>query len=336
MRGWCICSACLVLVTAGNPWNRQSSAQQVPSGKASISIVSPPDGTIVQPGAILHIDVSVASDKPIRVMTIISPLGMGEEMRESPPWSFTLTLPTDDRSVGGGAPLLGKHSIFADIAFVGQGHEADAEFGAGIFVDVERPDMPIKLRTQVFKAISLDAFGEEQRIMVSGIFSDGAHLELNESSCLSFSSSDDTVAKVDKDGVVTAVGPGNALITVTYRLGEQDVHVSIPANFSPPPMNVEPRSLDFGEQQVGTPSAPLQVTLTNTMSGPMKIYKPKIEGEFSETDDCDSFSPLREDGGTCTVNVVFRPKEKGLRLGKLEVVNSYTLGTAIQLSGTGR
>jgi len=336
MRMWRIFLRWFFVLLANNPWKCCWSAQQAPSSKPSsqnISIVSPLDGTVVQPGEILHIDVSVPSDKPVRLMTIISPLGWSNEMRESPPWSFTLTIPRDD-SVGGGAPLLGKHAVHADVALVGQ--RPDAEIGASVIVDVERPDMPIKLWTQN-SAILPEAFGDKERITVSGVFSDGNDLDLNESCCLSFTSSDENVAAVDSNGMVTAVGPGHAFITAIYRHGDQRAQLPIPVNFSPPAMNAQPRALDFGEQQVGTPSPSLQVILTNTMHGPMKIYKPEIHGEFSETDDCDSLSPLSEEGGTCTVNVVFTPREKGLRLGELEVGNSYSVAhTAIQLTGTGR
>lgn len=324
---------CFLVLITSNLWKRCWSAQQAPSTKPSISIVSPVDGTVVQPGEILHIDVSVPSDKQVRGMTIISPLGMSNEVRESLPWSFTLTIPKDD-SVGGGGPLLGKHPVYAHANLVGP--RSDAGIDAIIIVDVERPDMPIQLWTQNSRILP-EAFGEEERIIVVGIFSDGSELELNESSCLSFASSDENVAAVASDGKVTAVGPGHAMITAIYRRGDDRVQLPIPVNFSPPAMNVEPRLLDFGEQQVGTPSAPLQVTLTNTMHGPMKIYNPEIHGEFSEADDCDSSSPLREEGGTCIVNVIFTPRDKGLRLGELNVGNSYSaVPTTIRLSGTGR
>ncbi|HUE44350.1 MAG TPA: choice-of-anchor D domain-containing protein [Candidatus Sulfotelmatobacter sp.] len=315
--------------------NRSLSAQQAPRQPSStqISIVSPPDGTVVHPGDILHIDVSVASDKPIRLVTIISPLGTGDGMRESPPWSFTFTIPKDT-SVGGGAPLLGKHPLYADVALEGQ--QADAEPGAAIMIDVERPDMPIKLWTE-HSGIFPEAFGEKERIDVVGVFSDGAQLELNESCCLTFTSSNEKVVAVDRDGTVTAVAPGRAFVTAVYSRGDQQVRHPIPVDFPPPVMNVEPRSLDFGEQQVGTSTAPLRVTLTNNMHGPMGILKPAIHGEFTETNDCDALSPLREEGGTCTVFVVFTPKSKGLRSGELEVWNSYSgIPSSIPLSGTGR
>src|SRR6266404_4161614 len=110
MHIWRIFLLWFLVPPVNNPWKLCWSAQQAPSSRPSsqnISIVSPPDGTVVQPGEALHIDVSVASDKPVRLMTIISPLGKSNEMRETPPWSFTLTIPKDS-SVGGGAPLLGK------------------------------------------------------------------------------------------------------------------------------------------------------------------------------------------------------------------------------------
>jgi hypothetical protein len=267
------------------------------------------------------------------MMSIVSPLGISNEIRESPPWSFTLTIP-NDTSVGGGAPLLGKHPIYADVALAGQ--ESNGKVGASAIVDVERPDMASKLWTQDSEIVP-EAFGEDERIIVVGIFSDGAELDLNESCCLSFISSDETVAAVNSDGRVTAVGPGHASVTATYQRGERHVQLSIPVHFSPPAMNVEPRSRDFGEQQVGVPSTSLQVILANTMQLTLKIYKPETDGDFSEADDCDSLSPLRENGGTCTINVVFAPREKGRRLGKLRVANSHSLvPTIIQLSGTGR
>jgi hypothetical protein len=44
----------------------------------------------------------IASDKPVRMMSIVSPLGISNEIRESPPWSFTLTIPKD--TTMGGVP----------------------------------------------------------------------------------------------------------------------------------------------------------------------------------------------------------------------------------------
>jgi hypothetical protein len=211
-----------------------------------MSIISPADGTVVHPGDTLRIDVSVPTGRPPRMMMIISPLGPSEEMREGPPWSFTLKIPTGD-TVSGGGPLLGKHPLYVSAASVGQ----DADSDAVIMVDVERLDSPAKLWSQD-SGIFLETIGEENRTIVSGVFSDGSDLELNESCCLSFYSSDSKVATVDKDGVVRAIGPGHAMITAMYKQGEKYVQLPIPFNFENLIVNVTPAILDFPGQAIGT------------------------------------------------------------------------------------
>jgi hypothetical protein len=203
-------------------------------------------------------------------------------------------------------------------------------------VDVERPDLPVKLWTQE-SGIFFEALGEELRVIVSGTFFDGSDLELNESCCLSFSSSDPSVATVSEDGVVTAIGPGHSLITAIYRQGDQHVQLAIPVSFSHLALNVAPSFLDFGEHAVGSTSVPLELTLTTRLDAPMTIFKPEIQGEFAETDDCVSASPLLEEGGICTVRVTFTPKQKGSRSGKIDIVNQPRQGvTTVHLSGIGK
>jgi hypothetical protein len=316
-------------------WPYSSSSLQVaikqpPSDP--ISIVSPADGTVVHPGDTLHIEVSVPTNRSVRAMMILSPLGGSEEMREAPPWSFTLRIPVDDRSIGGGGPLLGKHPIYASAASPGR----DAGSEAVIGVDVEMPDLPKKLWSQ-FSGIFLETIGEEDRIIVSGVFPDGSDLELNESCCLSFSSSDNSVATVNEGGVVRAIRPGHAMITSMYKQAEKYVQLPIPFTFENLILDVTPASLDFPGQSVGTKSQPLQLTVTNVFHSQIELLQPKTEGEFSETDNCVASSPLHEDGGICTVNVVFQPSVAGLRTGKLEIWSNYTTApTAIYLSGIGR
>jgi len=262
---------------------------------------------------------------------IISPLGPSEEMREGPPWSFTLKIPTGD-TVSGGGPLLGKHPLYVSAASVGQ----DADSDAVIMVDVERLDSPAKLWSQD-SGIFLETIGEENRTIVSGVFSDGSDLELNESCCLSFYSSDSKVATVDKDGVVRAIGPGHAMITAMYKQGEKYVQLPIPFNFENLIVNVTPAILDFPGQAIGTSSKPLQVIVTNVFHTQIELLQPKAEGEFSETDNCVASSPLHEDGGICTVSVVFQPGVAGSRTGKLEIWStSTTAPTTIYLSGVGK
>lgn len=182
---------------------RQGVVKQTPS--VAISITSPVDGTVVHPGDTHHMEVAVPAGKHLRMMSILSPLGQSEEFREAPPWSFTLKIPTGD-TVSGGGPLLGKHPLYVSAASVGQ----DAVGEAVIGVDVERSDLPNRLWSQE-SGMFLEAIGEEYQLLVSGIFSDGSVLGLNESCCLSFYSSDSKVATVNEDGV-SAVQPRNPTV----------------------------------------------------------------------------------------------------------------------------
>ncbi len=169
-----------VLILAGLFFWPPSSLSQQAAGKQpssdAISITSPADGTVVHPGDVLHIEVSVPSSRSVRGMMIISPLGQSEEMREEPPWSFTLKIPVDDVSISSG-PLLGKHPIHAWAGSPVRDPGSQAVIG----VDVERPDLPKKLWTQN-SVIFLETLGEEYRWpIVVGTFSDGKELDLNES-----------------------------------------------------------------------------------------------------------------------------------------------------------
>jgi hypothetical protein len=51
----------------------------------------------------------------------------------------TLTIPKDT-SVGGGAPLLGKHPVYADVALAVR--DSNAKVGASIIVDVDNRICP--------------------------------------------------------------------------------------------------------------------------------------------------------------------------------------------------
>jgi len=86
---------------------------------------------------------------------------------------------------------------------------------------------------------------------------------------------------------------------------------------------VQPGSLNFGTQQVGTKSAPQPVTLTNTGSTAMSITQITVYElnytDFLETNNCPSSLPARS---SCTINVTFTPVKKGARTATLYITDS--------------
>ena len=196
-------------------------------------------------------------------------------------------------------------------------------------IDVERPDLPTSLYTQM-PAIEFDNLGESFPVKISATFSDGSSFEVTESSKLVYNSSNLKVATVNATGIVTAFGVGKASITATYG-GNR--HITIPITVPPQALDPSASSLNFGSQTVGIGSNPQQVSLTNKTYGPMKIFELNTTGDFSETDNCRSLSPLAA-GSTCTVNVTFTPTEVGIRTGSVSISDSFNGALTIALWGT--
>jgi hypothetical protein len=86
-----------------------------------------------------------------------------------------------------------------------------------ITVDVERADEPEGLRTEE-SSISLGSVGEQTALYITGVFKDEPRVDLTRSTRTQYSSSDPSVVSVRADGVLTAVAPGLAEITVTHGL----------------------------------------------------------------------------------------------------------------------
>jgi hypothetical protein len=98
-------------------------------------------------------------------------------------------------------------------------------------------------------------------------------------------------------------------------------------------ITLQPASLTFGNQIVGTTSAPQTVTLSNGGSFPVPIASVATTGDFAQTNNCGSSLAA---GATCTFNVTFAPTASGVQNGKLTITH-YTLGifSVTSLSGAG-
>ncbi len=100
---------------------------------------------------------------------------------------------------------------------------------------------------------------------------------------------------------------------------------------------VQPASLTFGTQTVGSKSAPLPVTLTNTGTVAMSVTQISIYElnvtDFRESNNCPSSLGA---GASCTINVTFDPAGKGARSALLQILDSGGGSPQnVPLSGTG-
>ena len=93
-------------------------------------------------------------------------------------------------------------------------------------------------------------------------------------------------------------------------------------------------SINFSAQNVGTTSAPVDVTLSGI--GPAAISNISVSGNFQEVDDCSGSLP---NGATCNVSVLFAPAKSGTLTGTLTITTNGYLSTtttvALQGEATG-
>ena len=105
----------------------------------------------------------------------------------------------------------------------------------------------------------------------------------------------------------------------------------------PPPApkaGVDPASLAFSSQPVGTTSAVQTVTLSNTGDAPLSITGMAVTGTdaamFIHTTTCASSLPA---GQSCTVSLTFKPTSSGAKTGTLSLTTNDT-NPVVALSGT--
>jgi hypothetical protein len=102
-------------------------------------------------------------------------------------------------------------------------------------------------------------------------------------------------------------------------------------------VKLEPSSLAFPAQKVGTTSQPQRVELMNTGRAPLSITNWTLHGfdpgDFSESNNCPSSLNA---GGTCTVTVTFKPTRTGARSAILYVTDTGGGSPqTVSLAGTG-
>jgi hypothetical protein len=293
------------------------------SGAPTIQISSPASGTIVNPGQNVQVIVISPSDVTFTQVAVIAedPIGFSI-VQASVPVQFSFTIPANIS--------CGSYSLTASgITTSGQSVSSDL-----ILIDVERPDMPLSISTPT-PVVTISTPGEESPISVVATFAGGSILDVTNSSNLTYSSSQTSIATVDANGIVTAVAPGQTSVLATYTQGNQSTQAGVGIIVSTPSLTPSAYSVSFGNQNVGTSSGTQQLTLTNTANGPLQIISLSATGDFSETDNCTSSSPLSP-GGTCTVNIAFTPTVMGPRTGAIKIANtSSIIPVSILMTGMG-
>src|SRR6185437_10481538 len=97
---------------------------------------------------------------------------------------------------------------------------------------------------------------------------------------------------------------------------------------------VNPSSLTFPDQSVGTSSTAQTVTLSNTGTAAMNPTLIQIGAGFSETDNCQGTTV--SGGGSCDIQVIFSPEAVGPASAQMTIAANVNGGqVTVDLSGTG-
>lgn len=314
-----------------------ASTAPLPKNSSDAAVfLTPHDGDVVRPGEVLQVKISVKPGAAEGPVAIISEIGDSNEVRQSPPYSFTMTV-SRDRSVGAGSPLIGKHSITAFGKLNGQN---DYNL-ASMDLDVEEQQVPTKLSVVGNLSAgpggaSFYAAGQQEFIAIYAQFPNSDEFDVIDSSYLKLVSENPNVVSLGERGMLTSVGPGQTSVTGTYTFHGQTLQVSLPVSVRVPTTGgliPSPPSLNFGDQPAGRETAPIQVVLTNRSISTIKIYKPEIRATVRESDDCTA-APLPP-GGTCTMSVTFFMIRPGRTQGLIFIPNSQSGQISIPVSGNG-
>ena len=188
------------------------------SAQPKIAITSPRDGDVVHPGSSVVVEVALSRPERFRMVAILlqgSLKGKHDLVRREPPYRFTVEIPRDIQSTGScGITAIG---VLPD-----QMLDSDP-----ISIDIERPDPPLRLETQL-RALFFDSIGDAGNLIVYGKFADGSKVDLTYSSLTKYKSGSQAIVKIDNNGLATATGAGKTSITVENNGAKVLVPVSVP------------------------------------------------------------------------------------------------------------
>ena len=257
-----------------------------PQNQPALQITSPTNNAVVNPGQTVSVGVTSPNNTPFTQVFVITDRPMNTTATAaSVPAQLSLAIPQKI--------ALGKHLLTA----VGKPTSGgQLQYSAPITIDVERTDLPTRLRADPNQILFRSA-GETSPLRILANFSDGSSFVVTESTNVAFQSSNSNVATVSINGIVTAVAQGTVSITATYTIGTQNISVSVPVSVPAPVTTSTPTTLNFNNQNVGTSSVPQTLTIANVSSNNSLGLGPlSVTGDFSETDNCGTSSPLTAGG----------------------------------------
>jgi hypothetical protein len=174
--------------------------------------------------------------------------------------------------------------------------------------------------------------GTQQPVTISSIATTGAFTQTN--NCPS-SLPVGNNCQISVEFEPTKRGPAHGTLSVTDDAQGSPQKVGLSGEGTV--VVLSPQGINFGDQKVGTKSAPAPVKLVNKDKNPVSISSIAISGpdagDFTETNNCGTSVAAY---GHCTIKVTFNPTSKGKRSATLSVYDDGGGSPqTVALSGTG-
>jgi Abnormal spindle-like microcephaly-assoc'd, ASPM-SPD-2-Hydin/HYDIN/CFA65/VesB-like, Ig-like domain/Cep192 domain 4 len=133
-----------------------------------------------------------------------------------------------------------------------------------------------------------------------------------------------------------SAGARHGAVTFTDDAGASPQVLSLSGTGTAPAVTLNPASLSFSPQGVGTTSAAQMATLTNSGNAPLTISSIVSTGDFAQTNDCPISPATLAASASCTLTVTFTPAAIDIRRGGVTITdNAGGSPHVIGLSGTG-
>jgi hypothetical protein len=189
-------------------------------------ITVPKNGTVVHPGDEVVVKVSTEPNEDLKGIWFYT-LNMKEsELIFAPPYEFKFTVHPD---------FLGMETVIADGNLQNDSHleskiQIHVVLPSNVVLNVLTVDPQKIFLRKVPKGTRGAHFYEEKQLYVEGLYSDGVVRSISlASSGTKYSSTDENVVTVNSDGLVKAVAPGNARITIRNGSKKIDIDVIVKA-----------------------------------------------------------------------------------------------------------
>jgi hypothetical protein len=135
----------------------------------------------------------------------------------------------------------------------------------------------------------------------------------------------------------TAIGTRTAVLVIVDNAAGSPHSVDLTGvGLGAPAVTLSTSDLDFGNQPVGSTSAPKAVSLTNTGTAALTISSITTPADFAQTNDCGALPAILGVGGSCTIGVTFTPSAEGFVIDFLSITdNASDSPQSVTLSGKG-